>query len=58
MGPTVRPFIPVRSAAVKLLRDREDVLDRWKEHFSRFLNENAQCDVAILEDLPSIPIEE
>ena len=56
--PPVRPLTPVRSAAENLLRSREEVLDRWKEHFSRLLNENTQYDASTIEDLPSLPVEE
>ena len=45
VGPTKRPFTPVRSLTGDLLRSKEEVLDRWKEHFSELLNETAQYDI-------------
>ena len=58
VGPTRRPFTPVRSTSGELLRSQDEILNRWKEHFSTLLNETSDYDPSIIEDLPLIPVDE
>ena len=58
VGPVRRPSTPVRSISGELLRNQDEILNRWKEHFSTLLNETSDCDPSILEDLPLIPVDE
>ena len=56
VGHRRRPSTPVRSSTGELVRGREGVLDRWREHFSGLLNEATPFDASILDELPSLPV--
>ena len=59
VGPTRKFFTPVRSInGVFFSRNQDEILNRWKEHFSTILNETNDYDPGILEDLPLIPVDE
>ena len=58
VGPTKRASMPVRSTTGELLQTRNEILNRWKDHFSTLLNERSDYDPSIIDELPLIPTDE
>ena len=55
-GPSDRSLAPVRSAeGDRLLVNKKDILERWREHYSTLLNTNNPSDPSQLDALPGIP---
>ena len=44
-GPSDRSLAPVKTAdGARLLVNKNEILNRWKEHYSTLLNTNNPCD--------------
>jgi exonuclease III len=55
-GPSSRSQAPVRSAdGANLIKDRQQILERWGEHFSILLNKKNPTNPEILESIPTLP---
>ena len=54
-GPRNKTLMPVKSVNGELLRDRDEILQRWAEHFQTLLNTRRPIDVAVLKQLPQLP---
>lgn len=55
-GPTNRSLAPVRSQdGTTLLTNRNQILERWQEHYCNLLNTHNPCDPAQLDAIPDMP---
>lgn len=55
-GPTNRSMTPVRSLdGTHLLTSKNQILNRWQEHYQSLLNTRNPCDPAQLDDIPDRP---
>ena len=55
-GPLKRNIAPVRSADGSILfKDKQQILERWAEHFHALLNATNPADPSILNALPDLP---
>ncbi|KAJ8364621.1 hypothetical protein SKAU_G00134520 [Synaphobranchus kaupii] len=55
-GPQRKNITPVRSAdGATLYKDKQQILDRWVEHFNTLLNTSHPTQTDILSDLPCLP---
>ena len=54
-GPTSSTRVPVRSADGSLLTVREDIVQRWSEHFSQLLNRPSPVDWTAIHTMPQRP---
>ncbi|KXJ30103.1 hypothetical protein AC249_AIPGENE13052 [Exaiptasia diaphana] len=57
-GPKSKSSYPVSSKDGALLTSSEEIKDRWVELFSELLNQPAEVDENILEDIEQFPIDE
>lgn len=56
-GPRKRAIAPVRSAdSSTLLKDRQEILARWANHFESLLNHTNPVDPHILDNLPDLQL--
>ena len=55
-GPQRKNLAPVRSAdGDTLIKDKQQILERWSEHFSSLLNHRNPTIPNIIEELPNVP---
>ena len=55
-GPTRRTITPLLSAdGSSLLKDKQQILARWAEHFRLLLNQLNPTDLSALDELPTLP---
>lgn len=55
-GPASRSLAPVRSQdGAVLLTGREQILQRWREHYRTLLNSHTQCNPAVLNAITNYP---
>ena len=54
-GPSSSAMAPVRSADGTLLMEKNDIVQRWCDHFSQLLNRPSQIDQQIIQDMPQRP---
>ncbi|KAK0146682.1 Craniofacial development protein 2 [Merluccius polli] len=58
-GPSYRCLTPLRSKdGLTLLKDKEAIANRWKEHYEDLLNRDTTPEMEALEKLPQQPINE
>ncbi|KAJ8364969.1 hypothetical protein SKAU_G00138000 [Synaphobranchus kaupii] len=56
-GPQRKNITPVRSAdGATLYKDKQQIPDRWVEHFNTLLNTSHPTQTDILSDLPCLPL--
>lgn len=56
-GPTDRSLTPVKSTEGVLLQNKEEILERWAQHFRELLNTRRPCNMDVLNELPVLPVE-
>ena len=54
-GPVRRNLTSVKSVDGVLLKDQQQILGRWAEHFSSLLNRRNPIDLSFLDTLPAKP---
>ena len=54
-GPTNRSLVPVKASDGTLLRSKQDIMERWAEHFRALLNTERPADENVLQRLPAFP---
>ena len=54
-GPKIDGCTPVLSLEGELLTDRQDILERWAEHFKDVLNRDSAVDTNVIDNLPVRP---
>ena len=58
-GPTQRHTAPLRSKdGTTLIKDKEGILSRWKEHFTDLLNRDSHVQPDSLDNVPAVPVRE
>ena len=58
-GPTQRHMAPLRSKeGTTLIKDKEGILCRWKEHFNDLLNRDSHVEADSFDNVPSVPVRE
>ena len=58
-GPTQRHTAPLRSKdGTTLIKDKEGILCRWKEHFNDLLNRDSHVEADSFDNVPSVPVRE
>ena len=58
-GPTQRHTAPLRSKdGTTLIKDKECILCRWKEHFTDLLNRDSHVEPDSLDNVPAVPVRE
>lgn len=55
-GPRPRSSHPVKSKDGELLRALDKIKDRWVEHFNELLNQPADVDLSIVDDIDKLPV--
>ena len=56
-GPTSHNIAPVKSAdGTTLHKDKQEILNRWAEHFSNLLNHHNEADINFIESLPQLAL--
>ena len=54
-GPSSRTITPVKTSdGNTLLKEKQEILNRWAEHFSTLLNHHNEADINITESLPQL----
>ena len=54
-GPTKCNITPVRSSEGIILKEKQEILDRWAQHFGGLLNQRNPTEPTILDMLPTLP---
>ena len=54
-GPTKSSITPVRSLEGNLLKNKQEIIDRWAQHFSLILNQRNPVEPNILNNIPDVP---
>ena len=57
-GPQKRSCAPVRDVDGTLIKDSDGIRNRWAQHFSTLLNHQTNTDHSILEELPTLPMQD
>ena len=56
-GPSSRNSHPVRSKSGELLTTKNEIKERWVEHFSELLNNETETDDSVLNEIDQRPID-
>ncbi|XP_064115083.1 uncharacterized protein LOC135221191 [Macrobrachium nipponense] len=57
-GPSSQGLAPLRSQdGTRLLKNNNEILSRWKEHFEELLNRDPVIDEDVLQQLPHLPLD-
>lgn len=54
-GPKNSNITPVRSLDGVLIKEREEILNRWSQHFNRLLNQRNPVDANIIDEIDDMP---
>ena len=58
-GPTQRHTAPPKSKdGTTLIKDKEGIPCRWKEHFNDLLNRDSHVEADSFDNVPSVPVRE
>nr|XP_014349862.1 PREDICTED: uncharacterized protein LOC102358527 [Latimeria chalumnae] len=56
-GPTSNGAVPLQSSdGTILIKDNKDILQRWKEHFHKLLNQDVGFDSLTIDEIPQCPL--